>query len=81
MSSMAVVRGAVVDSELYVRYKWGEDSVLYKSTTPFVVSLDEEALANWNETVRLSVVTGADGNVSVACVVDEVAEQLSLIHI
>lgn len=75
MSSMAVVRGAVVDSELYVRYKWGEDSALYKNTTPFVVSLDEEALANWNETVRLSVVTGADGNVSVACVVDEVAEQ------
>jgi len=66
MSSMSVVHRAVVDAELYIRYNWGEDSVLYKSTTPFVVVLDEVAQASLQEPLLLDFAMSDAGETTVA---------------
>ncbi len=66
MSSMSVVHRAVVDAELYIRYQWGEDSLLYKDTTPFVVSLDDAAQASLQKTLLLDFAISDAGETSVA---------------
>ena len=66
MSSMAVVRGAVVDSELYIKYQWGEDSVLYKNTTPFVVTADKEAQANLLGVLKMDIAVDNAGTATLS---------------
>ena len=61
MSSMAVVRGAVLDAELYIRYRRGENTNLYKNTTPLVVSLDEKALTSLPFALKMDFAIGNDG--------------------
>ena len=62
MSSMSVVRGAVIDSELYIKYKWGQDSTLYKETTPLLVSIDEDAKNGMVEPLMLDIAVAEGGN-------------------
>ena len=66
MSSMAVVRGAVVDAGLYVKYYSGE-ALLYKDAAPFVVSLDNATLSNLEEPLALNFAVNAAGEVTLAC--------------
>ena len=66
MSSMAVVRGAVLDAELYIKYQWGKDSILYKNTTPYIVSLDEAALSWLYDVMTIDVVAGSDGQTTLS---------------
>lgn len=66
MSSMTVVRRAVVDANLYTRYVWGEDSALYKETTPFFASFDEETMANLPSAVKVRFTVADNGEVSAA---------------
>lgn len=66
MSSMAVVRGAVLDAELYIKYQWGKDSTLYKNTTPYIVSLDEAALSWLYDVMTIDVVAGSDGQTTLS---------------
>ena len=54
MSSMTVVRRAVVDAELYTRYQWGEDSVLHKQTTPLLVAFDDETMAKLPKAIKVT---------------------------
>ena len=71
MSSMAVVRGAVLDAELYIKYQWGKDSILYKNTTPYIVSLDEAALSWLYDVMTIDVVAGSDGQTTLSYGVGE----------
>lgn len=71
MSSMAVVRGAVLDAELYIKYQWGKDSTLYKNTTPYIVSLDEAALSWLYNVMTIDVVAGSDGQTTLSYGVGE----------
>ena len=71
MSSMAVVRGAVLDAELYIKYQWGKDSTLYKNTTPYIVSLDEAALSWLYDVMTIDVVAGSDGQTTLSYGVGE----------
>lgn len=63
MSSMTVVRRAVVDANLYTGYVWGEDSVLYNETTPFVASFDDETMANLPNAIRVDLTIADNGEV------------------
>lgn len=71
MSSMTVVRDAVLDAGLYLKYRWGEDSTLYKSTTPFIVSLDDEAIASLPKTLKLELAVDEAGEVKLQWGEDE----------
>ena len=64
MSSMTVVRRAVVDAGLYTRYKWGEDSVLRKHTTPFVVAFDEETMSKLPMPIKVTFTIGDNGSIT-----------------
>ena len=64
MSSMTVVRRAVVDANLYTRYMWGEDSVLYKETTPLYAAFGEEAMANLPSAIMVNFSVADNGEVS-----------------
>ena len=66
MSSMTVVRAAVLDAELYIKYQWGEDSVLYRNTTPFVVVLDEVAQASLQKPLVLDIAMTDSANPSLS---------------
>lgn len=66
MSSMTVVRAAVLDAELYIKYQWGEDSVLYRNTTPFVVVLDEVAQASLRKPLVLDIAMTDSANPSLS---------------
>ena len=72
MSSMTVVRRAVVDTELYIRYKWGEDSVLYKQTTPLQVAFDDETMANLPKAIKIDFTIAGNGSVTANYELDEV---------
>ena len=66
MSSMTVVRAAVLDAELYIKYQWGEDSTLYKNTTPFVAVLDEAAQASLKKTLVLDIAVADSANATLS---------------
>ena len=59
MSSMAVVRGAVVDAQLYVEYQ-SQGKSLYKNTTPLLVSMDEEGISNLANEMNLQFAIAGD---------------------
>ncbi|MBO5866039.1 MAG: polysaccharide biosynthesis tyrosine autokinase [Bacteroidaceae bacterium] len=65
MSSMTVVRRAVVDAGLYVTYKAGGET-LYKNTTPLVVSLEETAQTSLDKVVTLNLTIDDAGVVKAA---------------
>lgn len=73
MSSMAVVRGAVIDSHLNVKYT-SQGKSLSKETTPLLVSMDNETVANLSNAVNLRFVFGAEGALSVSYDCDGVGE-------
>lgn len=75
MSSMTVVRRAVVDTELYIRYKWGEDSILYKQTTPLVVAFDDEAMANLPKAIKFDFAFDENGGITANYELDEVLKR------
>lgn len=66
MSSMAVVRTAVLEAELYTKYQWGKDSILRKETTPFVVSPTEETLAGLDKPILMDFAVGSAGDVTLS---------------
>lgn len=72
MSSMTVVRRAVVDANLYTRYMWGEDSVLYKETTPLYAAFGEEAMANLPSAIKVNFSVADNGEVSAVYEIKEV---------
>ena len=72
MSSMTVVRRAVVDANLYTRYIWGEDSVLYKETTPLYAAFDEETMANLPSAVKVYLDVADNGEVTAVYEIEEV---------
>ena len=65
MSSMTVVRTAVIDAGLYMTYQSG-GTRLYKSTTPLVVSLGDEALASLSADLNLEMEVGENGEINVS---------------
>ncbi len=71
MSSMTVVRRAVVDAELYTRYQWGEDSLLYKQTTPFVVAFDDETMAALPKAIKVLFTIAENGSITANYEMDE----------
>ena len=71
MSSMAVVRGAVVDAELYIKYHIGEKE-LYKKKTPLVVSVDKTALNGLTDALNLNLAVDLDGAVKVSYLYDSI---------
>ena len=73
MSSMTVVRRAVVDAELYTHYKWGEDSILRKHTTPFVVAFDDETMARLPMPVKVVFNIAENGDITSFCEIKEVS--------
>ena len=75
MSSMTVVRRAVVETNLYTRYLWGEDSVLYKGTTPFTVAFNEEAMASLPRPIKVEFTVADNGEVSSVYEIEEVKSQ------
>ena len=75
MSSMTVVRRAVVETNLYTRYLWGEDSVLYKETTPFTVAFNEEAMASLPRPIKVEFTVADNGEVSSVYEIEEVKSQ------
>lgn len=60
MSSMSVVRGAVIDSELYLKYLLNGKRVV-RDDSPLLVSLDAENLSRLQETVKLNISTDGSG--------------------
>lgn len=64
MSSMTVVRRAVVDAELYTRYQWGEDSVLHKQTTPLLVAFDDETMAKLPKAIKVTFTVAENGKIT-----------------
>lgn len=64
MSSMTVVRRAVVDAELYTRYQWGEDSILRKQTTPLVVAFDDETMLKLPMPIKVTFTIGDNGSIT-----------------
>ena len=72
MSSMTVVRRAVAETNLYTRYLWGEDSVLYKETTPLTVAYDDEAMAALPKPVKVELAIADNGEVTSVYEIDEV---------
>ena len=76
MSSMTVVRRAVTEANLYTRYLWGEDSVLYKETTPLTVAYDDEAMAALPEPVKVELTIADNGEVTSVYEIDEVKSRL-----
>lgn len=65
MSSMAVVRGAVVDAGLYVKY-YIDEKEQYKKASPFAVSVDTTTLAALEQVLDLNFVVGNTGDVEVS---------------
>ena len=71
MSSLAVVRGAVLDAELYIKYYLNEKE-LYKKNAPFAVSIDEDTRAALNRVLDLKFVIGNAGDVKVSYEYDSI---------
>ena len=71
MSSMAVVRGAVVDAGLYVKYYLGEKE-LYKKVAPFAVSVDKETQAALDNILDLNFIVDNAGDVQVSYEYDSI---------
>ena len=65
MSSMTVVREAVIDAGLYMTYQSG-DATLYKATTPLVVSMSEDALASLSADFNLEMEVAESGELNVS---------------
>lgn len=65
MSSMTVVRAAVVEAGLYMTYQ-SDGAILYKSTTPLVVSLGDEALSSLTEDLNIEMEVNEAGEVNVS---------------
>ena len=65
MSSMTVVRAAVIDAGLYMTYQSG-GTTLYKSTTPLVVSMDDDALASLTADLNLEMEVTENGELNVS---------------
>ena len=72
MSSMTVVRRAVVDTNLYTTYVWGEDSILYNETTPIVAAFGDEAMSNLPCAIKVTFTVFDGANVSAVYEVKEV---------
>ena len=72
MSSMTVVRRAVVDTNLYTTYVWGEDSILYNETTPFIAAFGEETMSNLPSAIKVTFTVSDAANVSAVYEVKEV---------
>ena len=72
MSSMTVVRRAVVDAELYTRYQWGEDSLLYKQTTPLLVAFDDETMAKLPKAIKVAFTVAENGKITSVYELEEV---------
>ena len=65
MSSMTVVRAAVIDAGLYMTYQSG-GAVLCKSTTPLVVSMGDKTLASMSADLALEMEVEKNGKVNVS---------------
>ena len=65
MSSMTVVRAAVINAGLYMTYQ-SDGTTLYKSTTPLVVSMDDDALASLSADFNIEMEVGENGEVNVS---------------
>lgn len=65
MSSMTVVREAVIDAGLYMTYQSG-GATLYKSTTPLVVSMSEDALSSLSADFDIEMEVCENGEVNVS---------------
>ncbi|MBQ5644789.1 MAG: hypothetical protein IIV04_03715, partial [Bacteroidaceae bacterium] len=74
MSSMTVVRGAVVDSHLYVKYT-SQGETVGKDKAPLIVSMDEEAIMALANDVILRCTIGSEGEVSLSYVCDGKSEE------
>ena len=72
MSSMTVVRRAVVDTNLYTTYVWGEDSILYNETTPFIAAFGEEAMSKLPCAIKVTFTVSDGADVSAVYEVKEV---------
>lgn len=72
MSSMTVVRRAVVDAELYTRYQWGEDSILHKQTTPLLVAFDDETMSNLPMPIKVTFTVAENGKITSVYELEEV---------
>lgn len=72
MSSMTVVRRAVVDAELYTRYLWGEDSILHKQTTPLLVAFDDETMAKLPKAIKVIFTVAENGKITSVYELEEV---------
>lgn len=66
MASTAVVRGAVINSDLFVKYK-SKGKALHKSETPFLVSFDKERLSELSGIINVKFTVERDGKVKLAC--------------
>lgn len=74
MSSMTVVRGAVVDSHLYVKYE-SQGKTVGKDKAPLIVTMDEEAILALANDVILRCTIGSEGEVSLSYVCEGKSEE------
>lgn len=65
MSSMTVVRGAVIDTDLYVKYSLN-GSPVKKADMPFSVAFDRASLANIQDPLYLDITVDAEGKTMLA---------------
>lgn len=72
MSSMAVVEGAVVDSELYIKYLSNGKQV-YKEKSPLTIAVAKEALPELSKPIKLNAVIDKEGQATLSYVYDNVA--------
>ena len=66
MASTAVVRGAVIDADLFIKYK-SQGKFLHKSAVPFVVTFDKEALPELLSPIKLDFTVGKNGVTKLTC--------------
>ena len=80
MSSMAVVRGAVIDAHFNVKYT-SQGVALNKKTTPLLVSMDEEALSELTAPLSLEFNVKDGDEVYVSYICNDKSEEELLISV
>lgn len=66
MASMAVVREAVIDSDLFIKYRY-QGKLLHKNASPFIVTFDKDALPELQNSIKLEFKIGKGEVVTLSC--------------
>lgn len=70
MSSLSVLRAAVLSADLHVRY-YRDGNMMYKAASPIAVSMEQDVLDLLEKPLMLEVELGKDGSAKVAVAYDK----------